>query len=112
MVIEKLLLQGAIEALTARVHFGCSREGMPLGDPCHLGGLGELSRELRPERDGQGWWTHAVQAEKRRALLSGGGALGAPFEGLENPNPKRHTGFSSRGTPTGRARDRKILKIL
>ncbi len=47
VVVEKLILQRAIEALTARVHFGCSRERMPLGDPCGVGGLGELSGELR-----------------------------------------------------------------
>lgn len=47
VVIEKLILQRAIEALTACVHFGCSRERMPLGDPGRLGGFGELSRELR-----------------------------------------------------------------
>ena len=45
VVIEKRLR--AIEALAARVHFGCSRQGMPFGNPCRLGGLGELSRELR-----------------------------------------------------------------
>jgi len=78
VVIEKLLLQGAIEALTARFHFGCSREGMPLGDPGRLDGLSELSRELRAVIMK---WVLDAQRQHRLGRIKGLGCPETPVAG-------------------------------
>ena len=61
VVVNKLLLEGAVKTFAAGIHLRCFGEGVPLGDVCCLHRGLEVSGEFRAvivERVFHGKWQH------------------------------------------------------